>query len=72
MNSIYNAYQSYEQRAARGEFDGAPKQAAGKPALREPLMVRLGDLLIRTGLRLKRRYAAGKSMAWSPLTGSKS
>jgi len=71
MKSLYNAYQAYERRVIRGEFDNAPGKAVNQPASREPLLVQFGDLLIRTGLRLKRRYAVGKSMAWSPMTGSK-
>jgi hypothetical protein len=31
----------------------------------------LGDLMIKAGLKLKRHALAGKSMAWSPMTGSK-
>jgi hypothetical protein len=72
MKSLYDAYQAYERRVIRGEFDKTSRAAANRPALHEPLLAQVGDLLIRTGLKLKRRYAAGKPMAWSPLTGSKS
>jgi hypothetical protein len=71
MKSFYNAYQAYERRVIRGELDNTPRIAVDRPAPREPLLAQFGDLLIRTGLRLKRRYAAGKTMAWSPMTGSK-
>ena len=71
MKSLYHAYEAYERRFIRGEFDFYPKQAIKLTATSEPLMVQIGDLLIHTGLRLKRRYAAGKPMAWSPLIGSK-
>ena len=71
MNSYYNAYQAYEQRAIRGEFDHTPGKTRKQSATCEPLLARVGDLLIHTGLKLKRRYATGKSMAWSPMTGSK-
>ncbi len=72
MKSLYNAYQAYERRVIRGEFDKSSRMAANRPAPREPLLAQFGDLLIHTGLKLKRRYATGKPMAWSPMTGSKS
>ncbi len=72
MKSLYTAYQAYERRVIRGELDNIPRVAAKRSAPREPLLAQVGDLLIHTGFRLKRRYAAGKPMAWSPLTGSKS
>ena len=71
MKSLYHAYQSYERRAIRGELDAAPINTIRLPAWHEPLSALVGDLLIQAGLRLKRRYTAGKPMAWSPLTGSK-
>jgi hypothetical protein len=71
MKSFYHAYEAYERRVIRGEFDTVLRKAVKPSSPREPLLAQLGDLLIHTGLRLKRRYAAGKPMAWSPLTGSK-
>ena len=71
MKSLYDAYQAYERRVIRGEFDRPSRMAANRSAPREPLLAQFGDLLIHVGLKLKRRYAAGKPMAWSPLTGSK-
>ena len=71
MKSLYNAYQAYERRVIRGELDNIPRAAAKRSTPREPLLAQVGDLLIHTGLRLKRRYAAGKTLAWSPMTGSK-
>jgi hypothetical protein len=71
MKSYYDAYQAYEHRVMRGEFDSAPKPTGMKLTGREPLLAWVGDLLINAGLKLKRRYATGKSMAWSPLSGSK-
>jgi hypothetical protein len=71
MKTYYDAYQAYEHRVIRGEFDTTPKTVKKPTARREPLLVKLGDLLINTGLKLKRRYATGKPMAWSPMTGSK-
>ncbi len=71
MNSIYNAYQAYERRVTRGEFVTTLRTAGKSSTPPEPLLARVGDLLIHTGLKLKRRYATGKAMAWSPMTGSK-
>jgi hypothetical protein len=70
MKSIYDAYQAYERRVMRGELDNRGKPPR-RTELHEPFLAKLGDLLIHTGLRLKRRHSAGKPMAWSPLTGSK-
>jgi hypothetical protein len=71
MNSLHDAYQAYERRVMRGEFDKTPRKTPMQTAPREPLLERFGDLLIHTGMRLKRRHAAGRPMAWSPMTGSK-
>ena len=71
MKSFYSAYQAYERRVIRGEFYNPPRKAITLPALREPLLAQIGDLLIQTGVKLKRRYATGKPMAWSPMIGSK-
>jgi len=71
MESIYSAYQAYERRVMRGELDITPRKAVKRSAPREPLLAQVGDLLIHTGLKLKRRYAAGKPMSWSAMTGSK-
>jgi hypothetical protein len=69
MESLYHAYQAYEKRAERGEF--LPKSKENSPSTHRALRARLGDLLIRTGLKLQGRDCAGKPMAWSPMTGSK-
>jgi hypothetical protein len=72
MESLYQAYQAYERRVLHGEFTTRrARQVYIQTTFREPVLSKIGDLLIRTGLRLKRRYAAGKPMAWSPMTGSK-
>ncbi len=73
METLYHAYQAYERRVERGEFSvRQPKKMYIRYSFREPFLARLGDFLIRIGMKLKRRYAtAGKPMAWSPLTGSK-
>lgn len=73
MESFYHAYEAYERRVIRGEFAGpALKNQPTHPfPYFEPILARLGDFLVRTGMRLKYRYAAGKPMAWSPMTRSK-
>ena len=72
MKSLYHAYQAYEHRVIRGEFSPRrPAEAVNKSTAREPILARFGDLLIQVGLKLKRRYATGKPMVWSPMTGSK-
>ncbi len=73
METLYHAYQAYERRVERGEFSTRPpKKVYIRYAFREPVLARFGDFLIRTGMKLKCRYATtGKPMAWSPLTGSK-
>jgi hypothetical protein len=71
MNSLYHAYQAYERRAERGEFSPEPAKKAPRQTSSETLEVRLGNILINAGLKLKRHAVAGKSMAWSPLTGSR-
>ena len=71
MKSLYSAYQAYEIRVIRGEMDANAGKRTKRPEMNEPLLARLGDLLIQAGMRLKRQQVAGKPMAWSPLTGSK-
>jgi hypothetical protein len=72
MESLYHAYEAYEHRVMRGEFSARrPARAHNSSTAHEPLLAQFGDLLIRLGLKLKRRYASGKPMAWSPMTGSK-
>jgi hypothetical protein len=71
MNSLYHAYESFERRAERGEFSPEPASKAPRRDLSKILEIRLGEVLINAGLKLKRHAIAGKSMAWSPLTGSK-
>jgi hypothetical protein len=72
MKSLYHAYQAYEAKVERGEFSvrASSKSSGGRIHL-ELILVQLGELLIRAGLKLKRRYTTGKTMAWSPMTGSK-
>ncbi len=70
MDSLYHAYEAYEKKAIRGEFSNFPTPQKHLP-YREPVLARFGDFLIRTGTRLKCRYATGKPMAWSPMTGSR-
>lgn len=68
MQSIYHAYQSYERRIARGEMDRrgvVPRPCAAS----EPLPARLGEILIRAGLRLKRARRAGHAMPVTTMAG---
>ena len=63
MLSLYHAYQAYERRVARGELDIEP--VAPKKASRfshPPFTFRLGDLLIRTGMKLKHQNQAGHAL----------
>ena len=72
MESLYHAYEAYERRVGRGEF--STRRPVGKndhSAFYEPILEKFGDLLIRTGLKLKHHHAVGKPMAWSPITWSK-
>jgi hypothetical protein len=69
MESLYQSYQAYEKRVERGEF--LPKRKDAYPFTYRTMRARLGDMLIRTGLKLQGRDCAGKPMAWSPMTGSK-
>ncbi len=69
MKSIYHAYQSYERRVARGEMDpyGTSSRQRREQTLREPFLARLGDALIRTGMKLKRARRAGHAMPVSTM-----
>jgi hypothetical protein len=71
MISLYHAYQSFERRAERGEFSAEPAKEHPRRVPSKTLEIWLGEVLINAGLKLKRHAIAGKSMAWSPLTGSK-
>jgi hypothetical protein len=62
MKSLYNAYQAYEGRVMRGELDNNSRKADHRFSRHEPLLVQFGDLLIHTGIRLKRRYANAPSV----------
>jgi hypothetical protein len=72
MKSLYQAYEAYERRVIRGEYRNVYKKPCKNILQHESIMERLGDFLICTGLRLKHRSLAGKPMAWTPMTGSKS
>ena len=72
MESHLHAYQAYESRAARGEFSTrSPRPIREQSPYRAAMEASLGDLMIRIGLRLKKHAFGGKSMVWSPATGSK-
>jgi hypothetical protein len=62
MMSFYRAYQCFERRVIRGELHSR--------LTRQPLRVRLGDWLIRAGLRLKRPYSAEPRLNSSTLSRS--
>jgi len=72
MESLLHAYETYERRAIRDEFSTRrPLQKQNRPPFTTIMESSLGDLMIKAGLKLKRHALAGKSMAWSPMTGSK-
>lgn len=68
MSSIYHAYQAYEQRVTRGEFDEMPgdHRKIIKP-FKVKFSYRLGDWLIRTGLKLKHQTQAGHALTTSTM-----
>ena len=71
MESFYCAYLAYEKRVVHGEMQGNTSKITGRAHLSVFLLPRLGDLLVRAGMKLKKQQVAGKSMSLSPLTGSK-
>jgi hypothetical protein len=72
MESLYHAYEAYERRVMRGEFSTHRlKKTYIRYSYKEPFLARFGDFLIRTGMKLKCRYATGKALTWSPMTWSK-
>jgi hypothetical protein len=71
MKSLYSAYLAYEKRVVHGEMQGKTSKITNRAHLSVSLLPRLGDLLVRAGMKLKKQQVAGKSMSWSPLTGSK-
>jgi hypothetical protein len=72
METLLHAYEAYERRVIRGEFSThrLPRKKNQSP-FTASMAASLGDLMIKAGLKLKRRALTGKSMAWSPMTGSK-
>jgi hypothetical protein len=61
MNSLYQAYQSYERRVLRGELQDVAPEKIRAPRL--TFRYRLGDRLVRLGMKLKYRAYAGHSLA---------
>jgi hypothetical protein len=69
MQSYYHAYQSYERRILRGEL-GKITPAKFQPSpnvVRLPLTYRLGDRLVRIGLKLKGQARAGHALSSSTM-----
>lgn len=68
MLSLYHAYQAYENRLTRGEFDNLPARARKIKRIPQlPFSFRLGNLLIRTGVRLMQRTRAGHALTSSTM-----
>jgi hypothetical protein len=63
MLSLYHAYQAYERRIMRGELSAAPP-ASRKETRKAHLSLafRLGDLLVRAGMRLKHEAVTGHAL----------
>ncbi len=62
MLSIYQAYQAYERRANRGEFEELPGDHKIVKPLQTTFSYRLGDLLVRAGTKLIQKTQAGHSL----------
>jgi hypothetical protein len=63
MQSLYQAYQSYERKVLRGELDKIPAVPHSElKNNRLPFSYRLGDSLVRIGLKLKRQAQAGHAL----------
>jgi len=71
MKSLFSAHQAYKQRLIQAALDTTPGNVLKRFVPRESLLVQFGDLLIHTGLKLKRSRVSRKSIAWSPTTGVK-
>ena len=67
--NLYESYQAYERQCAQAASVYRQLVLAGlvRSSWYGRSLVRLGDLLIRAGLKLKKRYATGQSAAWSAL-----
>lgn len=63
MNHLYHAYQTYERRVIRDEL-AIPSAAARvhQSPIRQPLAYRLGERLVRIGLKLQRQTRAGHAL----------
>jgi hypothetical protein len=63
MNHLYHAYQTYERRIIRGELDKVPAAPhVHQSPIRPPLAYRLGERLVRIGLKLQRQTLAGHTL----------
>jgi hypothetical protein len=68
MLSLYHAYQAYEKRLSRGEFSSAPSRARKAKEIHHlPFTFRLGNLLIRMGVKLMQRTQAGHALTSSTM-----
>jgi hypothetical protein len=67
MYSLYHAYQAYERRAGRGELDEQAPLRRLPWAERSSFAYRLGDMLVRTGLKLKHQPLAGQALTSSSM-----
>jgi hypothetical protein len=69
MQSLYHAYQAYERRVLRGELTERTS-ATSRAVIRTPRLpftFRLGDRLVRIGLKLKQRALAGHALSSSTM-----
>ncbi len=68
MLSLYHAYQAYEKRLSRGEFNSTPATIRKARRVHHlPFTFRLGNLLIRTGVKLMQRTQAGHALTSSTM-----
>ena len=68
MLSLYHAYQAYEKRLAHDEFNSSPARVRKARQIHHlPFTFRLGNLLIRTGVKLMQRTQAGHALTSSTM-----
>jgi len=70
MKSFYHAYRAYERQVGMGVFSSTSPNASGKQSpIHERFLAGLGDILIRAGSTLKRRWSSQPTMGGSPALG---